>query len=99
MQSILHLTLTAHWFDQIVSGAKTEEYRVIKPHWNRILSKRKYDVIQFVNGYGKHRPRMVVELKGINTGLGIIEWGAPPKESVYILRLGKVLEVSNYPMH
>jgi hypothetical protein len=34
----LNLTLKRHWFDLILRGEKTEEYREIKPYWvNRIL--------------------------------------------------------------
>lgn len=29
----LNLTLNKEWFDMILSGDKTEEYREIKPHW------------------------------------------------------------------
>jgi len=93
---ILHLTLKKQWFDLIANGTKKEEYRDIKPHWNRILSKQKYDAIQFVNGYGKHRPHIIIELKEILSGLGIVEWGAPENKTVYILKLGRILKIDNY---
>lgn len=33
----LHLVLTQHWYDEIDSGRKREEYRDITPHWvNRL---------------------------------------------------------------
>lgn len=39
----LHLTLTKRWFDMILSGEKTEEYREIKRHWIvQLLSNREY---------------------------------------------------------
>ena len=31
----LHLTLNKKWFDMILSGEKTEEYREIKPYWTK----------------------------------------------------------------
>lgn len=31
----LHLTLKKKWFDMIASGEKQEEYREIKPYWQR----------------------------------------------------------------
>lgn len=31
----LHLTLKKKWFDMILSGEKKEEYREIKPYWER----------------------------------------------------------------
>lgn len=33
----LHLVLKSHWYDLIASGIKTEEYREIKPYWQKRL--------------------------------------------------------------
>ena len=86
---ILHLTLKKQWFDMIASGVKKEEYREMKPYWHKRLNKQ-YDAIQFRNGYSKDAPKMLVELKGICTSLGVVEWGAPEKQPVYILKLGVI---------
>lgn len=32
-KKILTLTISKQWFDMIVAGKKTEEYREIKPYW------------------------------------------------------------------
>lgn len=40
----LVLTLKKQWFDMILSGVKTEEYREIKPYWNK----------RFNNYFGQH---------------------------------------------
>jgi hypothetical protein len=106
---ILHLTLTKKWFDLIASGEKKEEYREIKPYWNRRFFDfvsyhsgeagsiyRKYDVVRFKNGYAKDAPTMDVEYDGMTITGGIVEWGAEPHETYYVLRLGKVLSISNY---
>ena len=89
--NILHLTLKKKWFDMILAGVKPEEYREIKPYWNKRLNK-KYDAICFKNGYAKDAPQFTIELKEILNGLGIIAWGAPPGQVVYILRLGKIMK-------
>lgn len=34
---ILHLVLKKKWFDLIASGVKTEEYRDVKPYWEKRL--------------------------------------------------------------
>ena len=34
---ILHLSLQAKWYDMIERGEKTEEYREIKPYWEKRL--------------------------------------------------------------
>lgn len=92
---ILHLTLKKRWYDMIASGEKKEEYRVIKPYWDLRLMPRKYDAIQFSNGYKKNSPKMLVELKELLSGLGIVEWGAPEGEPVYILKLGRILKIES----
>ena len=86
----LHLTLKKKWFDLIASGEKKEEYREIKPYWRTRLVGKRFDRIIFRNGYSKDSPTVVVELKEILTGLGVIEWGAPESTSVFILRLGNI---------
>lgn len=90
---VLYLTLKKKWFDMIASGVKREEYREMKPYWHKRLNNKSYDIIHFRNGYSKTAPVIVVELKEICSSLGIIEWGAPPAQPVYILRLGKILAV------
>lgn len=87
---ILHLTLQKKWFDMISQGVKREEYRELKPYWHKRLNKT-YDAIKFRNGYSKNSPTVMVELKEILIGLGVVEWGAPEGEKVYILRLGEIL--------
>lgn len=32
-KNVLTLNVSKQWFDMIVSGEKTEEYRIIKPYW------------------------------------------------------------------
>lgn len=38
------LTLKKQWFDMILAGIKTEEYREIKPYWEK----------RFINYFGRH---------------------------------------------
>ncbi len=90
---ILHLTLKKKWFNLIKDHVKIEEYREIKPYWNKRLN-GSHTHILFVNGYGKDRPRILIELKEIMTGLGLPLWGAPEKKTVYILRLGKIIDTA-----
>ena len=89
---ILHLTLKKKWFDMIKSGVKKEEYREMKPYWCKRLRNKGYDAIKFTNGYNRDSPSFLIEIKERLTGLGIIEWGAPPEERVFILKLGKILK-------
>ena len=43
----LHLIIKKKWFDMILSGEKTEEYRDIKPYYNLRLIGREYDTASF----------------------------------------------------
>lgn len=88
-RQILHLTLHKIWFDKIVAGEKTEEYRALTPHWNQRLVGKSYDEIHFRNGYSKNAPWMRVECLGIGFG----EWQG---EACYVLKLGRILEIKNH---
>ncbi len=90
-EKILHLTLKKKWFDMILSGEKKEEYREIKPYWDKRLNKS-YSHIIFTNGYGKDKPNFKIELKGIFKTIGLAEWGAESEVVYYVLKLGKIKE-------
>ena len=87
-KKILHLTLHARWFDEILSGKKKVEYRDIKPYWEKRLFEngkpKGYDLIFFRNGYSKNCRKMKVEFKGVE----IREYEGKEK---YAIKLGKVL--------
>jgi len=92
MEKILHLTLKKKWFDMILSGEKTEEYRDIKPYWDKRLIGNSFDIIRFRNGYKKDSSTFDIECKGISKGFGWVTWGAPKINAVYIIKLGKRLD-------
>ena len=82
----LHLNLYRKYFDAILRGEKTIEYRDITSYWSKRLEGRHYDVIQFRNGYAKIAPVMIVEYKGMVTD---------DLYGKYAIRLGKILESKN----
>jgi len=86
---VLNLTLHRHWFEQIASGQKTEEYRFCSPFWERKLDGRHFDEIHFRNGYSPDSPWMRVSCLGITLG----EWAGRP---CYVIALGQILEIRNY---
>ena len=66
----LYLTLMREFFDQIFEGTKKVEYRDIKPYWTTRLfdenkKAKKFDVIEFKNGYFRNARKMIVEWKGV----------------------------------
>jgi|TARA_R110000803_G_scaffold152135_1_gene217231 hypothetical protein len=87
----LHLNLYREYFDAILKGEKTTEYRDVTPYWSKRLEGRHYDVIKFRNGYRKDAPEMIVEFKGI----GILYNQTTITAPTYAIDLGKVLESKN----
>jgi len=95
----LHLNVKRKWFDMILSGEKTEEYREIKNYWvNRLgiyvgINKIKmpFDSIIFSNGYAKNRDQFKIELKSIRMAEGKEEWGAEEKKEYFVLELGEII--------
>ena len=88
MGKTLHLTLYKEFFDKILSGGKTEEYRDKTEYWRKRLFEgkepKKFDFIVFRNGYSKNAPEMKVEWKGLRED----------KERFAIL-LGEIVEKKN----
>ena len=95
----LNLTLKKKWFDMILSGEKTTEYREVKQYWiDRIGDATKiinFDTVTFINGYGDSRPRIVLKLKSITMGTGKKEWGAEPNTYYFCIDLGEIIETRN----
>lgn len=109
---ILRMTLNKKWFDMILSGEKKEEYRDIKRYWIQRLCDevehemnygnwagifKKFDYIEFSNGYSPKSRKMVIEFKGIEIGSGKTEWGASSDaETEYFkIHLGKITDTKN----
>ena len=88
MSNVLTLTLKKQYFDAILSGEKTIEYRDITDYWRPRLENKEYDTILFRNGYSTRSPQMMVEYKELT-----IDRQSNPNR--YALVLGKVLESSN----
>lgn len=105
----LKLTLKKQWFDMILFGQKTEEYREIKRFWIQRLCNeiefennsdweavfKKYDFVEFTNGYNKKSPQVTLESKGIEIGIGKTEWGAIENETYFIIKLGSEVSRKN----
>lgn len=106
---VLKLTLKKQWFDMILSGEKTEEYREIKRHWIQRLCNeleyennsswdavfKKYDWVEFTNGYNKNSPRVTLECKGIEIGMGFTDWGAIVNEEYFVIKIGREIARMN----
>ena len=104
---MLVLPIKKKWFDMIISGEKTEEYREIKQYYNSRFKKympRKTDFkkeeispkffIIFRNGYRYNDPQVICSCK-LSVGMGKEKWGAQPGIKYYILKITGIIEVQN----
>lgn len=57
------------------------------------------ETVTLVNGYGNHRPRIIVKLLGLSVKHPNPAWCPPGTEGLWFaLKLGKVLETHNLPV-
>lgn len=107
----LYLVLKKEYFDEILAGTKTEEYRNFTDHNisrlaecdanGAILGAKQYKTVKFQNGYAKDAPQMIVEVTGVY--IDVDETVNIDDENVelntdncwFTIVLGKVLETSN----
>ena len=82
MTKILHLNLYRKYFDAIVNGTKTIEYRDKTDYWKKRIEGREYDIIKFRNGYATDAHTMLVEYLGYDV------------TDRYEIKLGKITEVN-----
>ena len=99
---MLVLPITKKWFEMIVAGEKKEEYREIKPYYDKRFMKtfgfdylnKRIEVI-FRNGYSLTSPSVKC-LCILNKGYGKQEWGAVKDKEYYILTIIKIIEIKNW---
>lgn len=105
---MLTLPIKKKWFDMIKSGEKEEEYREIKPYYDKrlfdycrlvALEEYTYDVwghpefeVIFRNGYSKTSPKIKCKVN-CRKDYGKPEWGAEPNKLYYVLKILSVKEV------
>ena len=88
----------------IKSGEKKEEYREIKPHFQKLFKRAGHIHINhawwpfcwvnicFSNGYSKDRDQFNVEIIGMRfESEGNPDWGAIPGKKYFVLELGEIL--------
>lgn len=98
---MLTLPIARKWYDMILSGEKTEEYREIKPYYNSRF-RRLFDMdesnnptgldehqIVFRNGYSRDSPSFTADCT-LTKGKGHPEWGAEPHKQYWILNIHRI---------
>lgn len=87
----LHLILKKKWYNMIESGEKKEEYREIKPFWQKRLQMPNlfdlvhYDTVTFHYGYSNRT--MTFKIKDIVIAEGKSEWGAEPGKKYFVIKI------------
>ena len=93
----LKLSINKKAFDVMVSGEKTEEFRE-ESKWimSRLLNK-KYNFVQFTNGYGKERPVFLAKYLGYSMGNvdKVYSNGLSVSGDKVIIQLGEITEKHN----
>lgn len=79
----IHLVLKYKWFDMIASGRKSEEYREIKPYYERLKYLKKDDRVVFHRGYTNVCVEAVVNY--CIQGSGIKSWGGDPNKLTWVI--------------
>lgn len=87
---ILHLNLKKEYYDQIVAGIKTTEYRELKNYWTKRLVNKNYDLICFKNGYSKNAPKFHIQYKGYTIEKRNFEI-TQKSTLVYAIKLGDII--------
>ena len=89
---ILILPITLFWFKKIWRNEKKEEYREIKPYYEKRLEKSiDFPLVSvgFRAGYRPESPFLVCMCK-IRKGTGFEKWGAKKGKKYYILEIKKL---------
>ena len=96
IKAILHLNLKKKWYDMIARNIKREEYREIKPYWERVFTEKGIKIkgkyyhphnvaICFSNGYSKGREQMMLNMDYLAKREGVEKWGAEPGKIYFVL--------------
>lgn len=102
---MLILPIKKKWFEMILSGEKTEEYREIKTYYSSrfvkaglisitpkgYISSGMSSIVIFRNGYSRKSPYFRARvMASINKGK--TEWGAKPEKKYFVLTILSIEE-------
>jgi len=86
----LFMTIKRQYFDEILSGKKKEEYRMVKSHWVDKLIGKEYTHIIFQNGYNRNAPRLEAEYMGYEIRNILHDFFGNDEVTVFALKLEKI---------
>lgn len=96
---MLVLPIKKKWFDMILSGEKKEEYREIKPYYDKrigylAVGTGKVTTIILRNGYSYKSPSIKCKVS-VSIGTGYKDWGAESNINYYVIKILEILERRN----
>lgn len=56
---------------------------------------KRFDLVEFTNGYNKSSPQVTLEITDITISTGNVEWGAVKDEQYFVIKLGKLVASQN----
>lgn len=86
MERILRLPVNTNWYNLILSGELTHDYREIKPYWIKRLEDKEYDIVEFYHRFGKLKP-IRYEFEWIKKGR-LVNYNM----NAYIIKFGKKID-------
>ena len=79
----IHLVLKYRWYDMIIFGNKREEYRTVKPYYDKLEDLKRGDKIVFHKGNTK--VTVQAEVIYCFQALGIRCWGGDPDKIQWVI--------------
>ena len=80
-----------YWITRICYGAFMIEMGLMHTleYNGRHYHPKKFDNVEFTNGYNKKSPKLIFEIADIIFSTGKVEWGAVEGEQYFVIKLGR----------
>ncbi|MCM1218251.1 MAG: hypothetical protein NC548_27510 [Lachnospiraceae bacterium] len=89
MERVLKLPVNEYWYNLIVSGRLSSDYREIKPYWIKRLENKEYDVVEFYHRFNKNIKPIRYKFECIQKGkLCDVNYN----KNVYVIKFGEKIE-------
>jgi len=87
--------LKKYWSDRLLDKIMCDVHSGFLFNISDDFVAKKFDVIEFSNGYSPKSRKMTIEFEGLEIRGGNSYWGADDFSAYFVLKLGKILETKN----
>lgn len=84
---ILRLPVNEYWYNLIVSGQLTHDYREIKSYWTKRLENKEYDIVEFYHRFKSNIEPVRYKFEWIKKGR-LVNYNM----DAYIIKFGEKIE-------